>query len=169
MAHKLIYPQQKQQGTQAVQARQTKTPSAKKSNPRYNYNYRCSKTEKAALKAWIEKHKDTKIRRRVITESSIVRAVIRWLIKKDFPIESEAIAEMRRLRLELHKIGTNLNQLTHAYNANLIEVPINMGGFFGEMKRMIKQTRRAQAMLINQIEHGLDNDLGAILKAYEQD
>lgn len=127
------------------------------------FNVRVPVVERKALKDWLTKNKDLRIRGRVVSESSIIRSMIRWLLKLDKPIDDKAVAELRELKNELSSIGGNLNQLARAYHEGLIKTPINGDEFFAELLSQVKETRRRQHLIVAHLEQGLSTKLSEII------
>lgn len=123
------------------------------------FELRLTQSERAAFKSWIESHSDRSINGKRLTESSLVRALIRWFIGLDFPIDSNQLNDLRKLRVQLSSMGANLNQLTKAYNEGLITVPLDSREFFNNLITEVKEVRLAQHKLVAHIEKGLDSSI----------
>lgn len=128
---------------------------------------RVKAAEKKRLTDWISKHSELKIRRRKITESSLIRSLIRWFLKIDYPLEEQCVKEMRVISRNLSGMGGNLNQLAKAYNEGLITTPIDCAEFFKNIEKEIASLKRNQRAIVSMIESGLDKHLGDIFKDNE--
>lgn len=121
--------------------------------------FRISEIEKKEVKNWLAKNTRYKIRRKKITESSLIRSLLRWFLKKDFPLSNDQITDMRKTARDLSSIAGNLNQLTKAYNEGLIVVPVDTEDFLNNLYTEVRRVNKNQKRLIALIERGLDYDL----------
>jgi hypothetical protein len=126
------------------------------------FELRLTQEERASFKSWVNSHNNHRINGRRLTESFLIRALIRWFIGLDFPIQNNQLDELRKLRLELSSMGANLNQLAKAYNEGLISVPLDSREFFDNLISEVKEVRLAQHRLVAHIEKGLDSRLKEI-------
>ena len=60
-----------------------------------------------------------------ITVSDVVRAAVTVLVNKRLNLLEKDDIELKELTGQLRRIGTNLNQLAHAYNIGLLIQPVN--------------------------------------------
>lgn len=134
-----------------------------KSEKSNHFNVRVPISERVALKEWILKNSSLKIRGRAISESSLIRSLVRWFLGLDKPISDSELIELRQLKNELSSIGGNLNQLSKAYNEGLIKTPINGDAFFKEILEEVKEVRRRHHLIVAHLEQGLSSRLSEVL------
>ena len=81
-----------------------------------------------------------------ITVSDVVRAAVTVMVNKRLNLLEADNAGLIDLSRELLRIGTNLNQVAHAYNAGLLIHPVNASNLFLELQSAV-----AEAMSITKI------------------
>ena len=75
-----------------------------------------------------------------LTVSDLVRASVITLINERTDILEPDKHELTELSRQLRRIGTNLNQLAHAYQAGLLAQPVDIGDLFGELRAALVKT-----------------------------
>ena len=98
-----------------------------------------------AHKRWLQALAHTLSKRRagsgsaagLLTVSDLVRAGIITLLNERTNILEAEKHELIELSRQLRRIGTNLNQLAHAYQAGLLVQPVDTGDLFWELYRIV--------------------------------
>ena len=75
-----------------------------------------------------------------LTVSDLVRASVITLINERTDILEADKHELTELSRQLRRIGTNLNQLAHAYQAGLLVQPVDTGDLFSELRTELVKT-----------------------------
>jgi hypothetical protein len=111
---------------------------------------RLDDSEKKAFKKWLLKHKGKKIRNRPISESSVIRSLIRYLIGFDGIFEKAEITEFQKTNILLANIAGQLNQLSHAFNSGLLIMKVDVTP---EMKKLYEELTVVRAAQLKLIAH----------------
>ena len=75
----------------------------------------------------------------LITVSDVVRAAVTVLVNKRLDLLESDTYELKELSNQIGRIGTNLNQLAHAYNIGLLIQPVNMSELFLELQSAVTE------------------------------
>ena len=87
-----------------------------------------------------------------LTQSSLVRAAIETLTADTLAITQSHEHKLLETANQLRRIGTNLNQLAHAYNAGLITTPVNADNTLDTIRALTQSTLQ---ILLDITQHNL--------------
>ena len=74
-----------------------------------------------------------------ITVSDVIRAAVTVLVNQRLDLLEIDNFELKALTEQLRRIGTNLNQVAHAYNAGLLIQPVNASNLFLELQSAVAE------------------------------
>lgn len=106
-------------------------------------------TENPNAKAWNvkvrlteqQKNKLTDIARQENTNvSALIRAVIRYVTDENLTVSPSHIDPLLDNADQLRRIGVNLNQLVHAYNAGMLTQPVNANQTLSKIRELTEST-----------------------------
>ena len=100
-------------------------------------NFRLPLSDKQQLKHIVlainRKNKSASPGHDPITLSTRLRSTVSRLVNGHAHITDTDIIEIKELTEQIRRIGANINQLAHAYNAGLLVHPVNVGNLFQDL------------------------------------
>ena len=105
---------------------------------------RTTDTERAAFRRLVDRLNaaDRRLHHRRITPSSLLRGCVRSLLDTDLlETDPALVAELHELNNQLRRIGTNLNQLAHAYHRGLLTTTLDATNLFTTLQAAVLKTQ----------------------------
>lgn len=109
--------------------------TSKKENPDamgWNVNVRLTEQHKNRLTE-IAEQENTNV-------SALIRSVIACIVDERLTVSPEKINELLTVSSQLRRIGVNLNQLVHAYNAGMLTQPVNANQALSKIRELTEST-----------------------------
>ena len=109
-------------------------------------NFRLPLAHKHHLKHIVQtinrKNKSTSPSHDPITLSLLLRSTVACLVNGHAHITDTDIIEIKELTEQIRRVGTNINQLAHAYNAGLLVHPVNVRNMFQDLQQALDSHSR---------------------------
>ena len=105
---------------------------------------RMTDTERAALTRLVDRLNTAgrRLHHRRITPSSLLRGCVRSLLDTDLlETDPALVAELYEMNNQLRRIGTNMNQIAHAYHRGLLTTSLDATNLFTTLQAAVLNTR----------------------------
>ena len=105
---------------------------------------RTTDTERAAFRRLVDRlnAEGRRLHRRRITPSSLLRGCVRSLLDTDLlETDPALVTELYEMNNQLRRIGTNMNQLAHAYHRGLLTTTLDATNLFTSLQAAVLHTR----------------------------
>ena len=105
---------------------------------------RMTEPERAALTRLVARLNagGRRLHHRRITPSSLLRGCVRSLLDTDLlETDPALVTELHQMNNQLRRIGTNLNQIAHAYHRGLLTTSVDATNLFTTLQAAVLNTR----------------------------